>query len=100
ISIPDETTFGRLFRTFKQSHINQIETLVHFLRDRAWGLALRNGKSIIAAKSCHMIDVDSTEKTAYGTQEGVACVFRRIHPVVPVNSTSLKSKVFSLSCIS
>ena len=29
ISIPDETTFGRLLRTFKERHINELETLTH-----------------------------------------------------------------------
>lgn len=69
--IPDETTLGRLFRTFEQRHIDGLETLTHVLRGRVWRKALRTGKSMIAAKPCFVIDVDSTVKTAYGCQEGV-----------------------------
>ncbi|HIP83159.1 MAG TPA: IS1380 family transposase [Desulfocapsa sulfexigens] len=70
VSIPDETTFGRLFRTFKQQHINDQETLIHQIRTKIWRKALRNGKSLIGAMSCFVIDVDSTVKTVYGTQQG------------------------------
>jgi len=70
VSIPDETTFGRLFRTFKQQHINDQETLIHQIRTKIWRKALRNGKSLIGAMSCFVVDVDSTVKTVYGTQQG------------------------------
>ncbi len=70
VSIPDETTFGRLLRTFKQEHINAMETLNHQMRARMWRKALRNGKSLIGAVPCFVVDVDSTEKTVYGQQEG------------------------------
>lgn len=72
LCIPDETTLGRLLRTFEQRHINAMETLTHILRGRIWRAALRSGKSSIAAKPCYVVDVDSTEKTAYGHQQGVA----------------------------
>jgi len=35
-----------------------------------WRKALRNGKSLIGAMSSFVIDVDSTEKTVYGKQQG------------------------------
>lgn len=71
-SIPCETTLGRLLRTFNQQHINALETLNHRCRGKVWRRALRSGKSAIAAQLCLTIDVDSTEKTAYGKQAGVA----------------------------
>jgi len=63
LNIPDETTFGRLFRTFSQRHINDLEVLVHRFRGKIWRKTLRAGKSKIAAAPCMTIDVDSTEKT-------------------------------------
>jgi len=72
LNIPDETTFGRLFRTFSQRHINDLELLTHRLRGKIWRKALRAGKSKIAASLCMIIDVDSTEKTVYGSQEGAS----------------------------
>ncbi|MCP4490669.1 MAG: IS1380 family transposase, partial [Gammaproteobacteria bacterium] len=55
---------------FKQQHINSQETLIHQIRTRMWRNALRNGKSVIGAVSCFTVDVDSTVKTVYGTQQG------------------------------
>jgi hypothetical protein len=71
IAIPDNSTLGRLFRTFRQRQVSQLETLNHRLRGKFWRKALRSGVSTIAARSCRVIDVDSTEKTAYGKQQGV-----------------------------
>jgi hypothetical protein len=71
IAIPDNSTFGRLFRTFRESQISQLETLNHRLRGKSWRKALRSGVSTIAMRSCRVIDVDSTVKTAYGKQQGV-----------------------------
>jgi hypothetical protein len=70
--IPDETTFGRLFRTFTQRHINNLEELNHRLRARMWRKGLRSGKSKVGAAHCLVVDVDSTEKTVYGSQQGAA----------------------------
>ncbi len=70
VRIPDETTLGRLFRTFKQQHINDQETLIHQIRTQIWRKALHNGKSMIGAMSCFVVDVDSTTKTVYGKQQG------------------------------
>jgi hypothetical protein len=72
LNIPDETTFGRLLRTFNQRHVNDMEKLNHCLRGRIWRKALRAGKSKVSIAPCKIIDVDSTEKTVYGSQEGVA----------------------------
>jgi hypothetical protein len=71
VSIPDPTTLGRIFRTFAERQVYQLEVLNHRLRGRFWRKALRNGTSTIAMRPCRVIDVDSTEKTAYGTQQGV-----------------------------
>ncbi|WPD22534.1 MAG: IS1380 family transposase [Candidatus Electrothrix scaldis] len=70
--IPDETTFGRLFRTFSYRHINNLEVLNHRLRARMWRKGLRSGKSKVGAAHCLVVDVDSTEKTVYGSQQGAA----------------------------
>lgn len=71
VSIPDNSTLGRLFRTFHERQIVQLETLNHRLRGKFWRKALRSGKSTLAVRQCRVIDVDSTEKTAYGRQQGV-----------------------------
>ena len=71
-SIPDETTFGRLFRTFSYCHISKLEVLNHRLRARMWRKALRSGKSKLGAAPCMIVDVDSTVKTVYGSQQGAA----------------------------
>lgn len=71
LSIPDNSTLGRLFRTFRERQVAQLETLNHRLRGKFWRQALRKGKSTIGARQCRVVDVDSTEKTAYGKQQGV-----------------------------
>ena len=71
VAIPDNSTLGRLFRTFRERQVSQLETLNHRLRGKFWRKALRSGVSTIAVRSCRVIDVDSTEKTAYGNQQGV-----------------------------
>lgn len=72
LNIPDETTFGRLFRTFSQRHVADMEVLNHRLRGKVWRKALRAGKSKVSVAPCKIIDVDSTVKTVYGSQEGAA----------------------------
>jgi hypothetical protein len=49
-----------------------METAVHALRRRVWRRALRAGVSRIAIQCTQWIDVDSSVKTVYGRQEGVA----------------------------
>ena len=72
LSIPDETTFGRLFRTFSHRHVTEMEVLNHRLRGKVWRKALRAGVSKVSVTPCKIIDVDSTAKTVYGSQEGAA----------------------------
>jgi len=71
-SIPDRTTLGRLVRTFKPRHISEMELLNHRLRGRVWRQALRSGKSKIGIAHRTVVDVDSTVKTVYGSQQGAA----------------------------
>jgi hypothetical protein len=48
LSIPDESTLGRLFKELTERHISELETLVHAVRNRVWARALRAGRSRIA----------------------------------------------------
>ena len=72
LRIPDETTFGRILRTFTQKNIHEMESLNHRIRAGIWRKALRSGTSIVGMLYCLVIDVDSTVKTAYGKQQGVS----------------------------
>ncbi len=72
LRIPDETTLGRLFKEISMRHISEMETLVHTLRKTVWQNALRAGTSKVAVLQRLWIDVDSSVKTVYGKQEGVA----------------------------
>ena len=72
LRIPDETTLGRLFKEVSARHISEMETFVHTLRKTVWQKALREGTSKVASLSTLWIDVDSSVKTVYGKQEGVA----------------------------
>ena len=49
IWIPDETTFGRLLRTFTQKKINEIETLNHIINASIWHCALRLDNSVVGS---------------------------------------------------
>ena len=71
VAIPDNSTLGRIFRTFRERQVSQLEILNHRLRGKIWRKALRSGVSTIAMRSCRVIDVDSTVKTTYGKQQGV-----------------------------
>ena len=89
IRIPDDSTLGRLFKTVKEVHIVQMETLVHRLRARVWRGALRAGVCSIGASSCLCLDGDSTVKTVYGKPEGAEKGYnpqkrgaRSYHPLV------------------
>ncbi len=62
VAIPDNSTLGRLFRTFRERQVSQLETLNHRLRGKVWRKALRRVVSTIAMRSCRVIDVDSTKK--------------------------------------
>jgi hypothetical protein len=71
-SIPDDSSLGRLFKSFTMRHVSEMETLNHVLRARIWQHALRQGRDLIGARRYLAIDVDSTVKTVYGRQEGAA----------------------------
>jgi len=71
-SIPDDSSLGRLFKSFTMRHVSEMETLNHVLRARIWQHALRQGRDLIGARRFVAIDVDSTVKTVYGRQEGAA----------------------------
>jgi hypothetical protein len=71
VSIPDNSTLGRLFRTFRERQVSQLETLNHRLRGKIWRKSLRSGVSTIAIRIRRVIDVDSTEKTGFGKQQGM-----------------------------
>lgn len=64
VSVPDETTLGRLFKGLKDRHISQMETLVHSLRKKVWK------RAGFTTPTHFWIDVDSSVKTVYGKQEG------------------------------
>jgi hypothetical protein len=72
ISVPDDSTLGRIFRQSALKHVTQLETVNHCLRNRVWARAMKSG----ALQSGHFyktwIDVDSTVKTVFGFQEGAA----------------------------
>ena len=70
--IPDETTFGRILRTFSRKNINQMETLNHRIRANIRRSALRQGSSMVGVLPRIVIDVDSTVKTVYGNQQGTS----------------------------
>ena len=62
LRIPDETTFGRILRTFTQKNINEMETLNHRIRAGIWRSALRFGSSVDGVLPRIVIDVYSTLK--------------------------------------
>ncbi len=72
LRIPDDSTLGRLFKRVKESHIVELERVVHQLRQRAWRLTLRAGHATVGAQRVLWIDVDSTVKTVYGDPQGAA----------------------------
>lgn len=69
---PEESTVGRVLKTVTERHVSELETLVHEVRKRVWGRALRFGRSRIASQCQKWVDVDSTVKTVYGRPEGSA----------------------------
>ena len=72
LRVPDETTLGRLFKEVGARQISEMETFVHVLRRKVWKKATRSGTSQVNRLKTLWIDVDSSVKTVYGKQEGVA----------------------------
>jgi hypothetical protein len=70
LRIPDDSTFGRIFKETNEEQIVLLESLNHRLRGRIWKMALRSGVSKIGVVQQILIDVDSTVKTVFGYQEG------------------------------
>ncbi len=70
--LPDETTLGRLFKEVGERQVSEMETFVHVLRRKVWKKTARTGASKIDLLQTLWIDVDSSVKTVYGRQQGVA----------------------------
>jgi len=70
LSIPDDSTLGRIFRLGQMQHVAQLEQVNHALRQSVWQRALKSGAWLPGTLYRSWIDVDSTVKTVYGRQEG------------------------------
>jgi hypothetical protein len=68
--VPDATTLGRILKALRPSDINDLETLNHGMRGRVWKMALRAGLLPAWLRVAMTIDLDSTVKTVFGSQEG------------------------------
>ncbi len=68
--IPSDSQFGRLLKLFSFATVVELETAIHQMRSRVWKQALRSGKSTVYALKQITIDLDSTVKTCFGSQEG------------------------------
>ena len=72
ISVPDDSTLGRIFRQGTLKHVTQLEAVNHRLRNRVWGRAMKSGALQVGHFYHIWIDVDSTVKTVFGIQQGAA----------------------------
>lgn len=72
LSVPDDSNLGRIFRQGTFKHVTQLEAVNHHLRDRVWRRAIKSGALQVGHFYKTWIDVDSTVKTVFGTQEGAA----------------------------
>ena len=72
ISVPDDSTLGRIFRQGTLKHVSQLEVVNHRLRHRVWERAMKTGALQAGHFYKSWIDVDSTVKTVFGFQEGAA----------------------------
>lgn len=70
--LPDETTLGRLFKEVGERQVSEMETFVHVLCRKVWKKVTRSGTSKVGLLQTLWIDVDSSVKTVFGKQEGVA----------------------------
>ena len=93
LSVPDDSTLGRIFRQGQLKHVAQLEVVNHSLRRRIWTRATKSG----ALQPGHLyrswVDVDSTVKTVFGRQEGAAKGYNPVkkgalsyHPLVAFGS--------------
>jgi hypothetical protein len=72
LSVPDDSTLGRIFRKARLKHVAQLEIVNHRLRERVWSRALKSGALPPGDFYKSWVDVDSTVKTVFGKQEGAA----------------------------
>ena len=72
ISVPDDSTLGRIFRKGTLKHVSQLEVVNHRLRHRVWERAMKTGALQAGHFYKSWIDVDSTVKTVFWFQEGAA----------------------------
>jgi hypothetical protein len=72
LRIPDATTIARILKGLSERHVNQLEEFVHTVRGIVWTKALKSGVSRVGAWCTHVVDIDSTVVTVFGTQEGAA----------------------------
>jgi hypothetical protein len=72
VSVPDDSTLGRLFRLGQLPHVAQLELVNHRLRSRVWERVLKTGALLPGHVYRAWVDVDSTVKTVFGHQEGAA----------------------------
>jgi hypothetical protein len=70
VSVPDNSTLGRIFRQGALKHVTQLESVNHHLRNLVWGRAMKSGTLQVGHFYKTWIDVDSTVKTVFGFQEG------------------------------
>jgi len=68
--IPDDSTFGRIFKEVSEEQIMCLESANHHVRGKIWKTALRAGQSKIGAIRQIVVDVDSTVITVFGYPEG------------------------------
>jgi hypothetical protein len=66
-SIPDDSSFGHLFKSFTMRHVSEMETLDHTLPTRIWRSAMRHVRDLIGAR-CYLIPLISRYTTKYQTQ--------------------------------
>jgi hypothetical protein len=72
ISVPDDSTLGRIFRQGALKYVTQLESVNHCLSNRVWERAMMSGTLQVGHFYQSWIDVDSTVKTVFGFQEGAA----------------------------
>ena len=80
ISVPDDSTLGRIFRQGTLKHVSQLEVVDHRLRHRVWERAMKTGALQAGHFYKSWIDVDSTVKTVFGFQEWAAKGYNRAGP--------------------
>jgi len=77
--IPEETTFGRLWRKFQWSSVHSLEFLNQLMRKEAWGKIMRQGMTYFWHLRLMWIDIDSTVVPVFGRQEGAEKGYNPTH---------------------